>query len=251
MLIVAVTSFGAAGVDAGTPAVAGKGLVGKTWLLESLANKPPVPGTWITMVFSDGSVSGSAGCNSYRAPYKSGVVSLKLTGPIAATQMSCKPAVDAQEAAFLKMLASVRRYRTRGTTLTLRGSSKELATFQVQSQALAGTSWRAVSYNNGKRAVVSVISGTRLTAVFDKDGNMSGSAGCNTYSGAVSAKPPSIRIGPLSATRKACSSPSGVMEQESEYLTAVQSAARYSVQGGKLELRTEDGAIAAEFTSAK
>jgi len=42
-----------------------------------------------------------------------------------------------------------------------------------------------------------------------------------------------------------------VMEQESEYLTAVQSAARYSVQGGKLELRTEDGAIAAEFTSAK
>jgi heat shock protein HslJ len=235
------------GIASGASAVGSKGLVGKMWLLQSLAKKPPVSGTSITMAFGDGAVSGSAGCNSYRAPYKAGVTSLRISGPIAATHRSCKPAVDAQEAAFMKMLVSARRYSIRGNTLTLRGGSRDLATFQAQSQELAGTAWNAVSYNNGKQAVVSVMAGTKLTAVFDTASNVSGSAGCNSYSGSVSAKAPSITIGPLSATRKACASPAGVMEQESEFLTALESSATYSVQGGKLELRTKDGAIAVEF----
>jgi hypothetical protein len=36
-------------------------------------------------------------------------------------------------------------------------------------------------YNNGKQAVVSVVIGSELTADFKADGNLGGSAGCNSY----------------------------------------------------------------------
>jgi hypothetical protein len=37
------------------------------------------------------------------------------------------------------------------------------------------------------------------------------------------------------------------MDQEAQYLAALQSAATYSRLGDRLELRTADGALAAEF----
>jgi heat shock protein HslJ len=45
----------------------------------------------------------------------------------------------------------------------------------------------------------------------------------------------------------ACSDPVGVMDQESQYLTAIQSAATYLIEGNVLELRASDGALVADF----
>ncbi|MCZ7589672.1 MAG: META domain-containing protein [Gaiella sp.] len=44
-----------------------------------------------------------------------------------------------------------------------------------------------------------------------------------------------------------CDQPAGVMDQEAGYLAALETAATYRVEGSKLELRTADGAIAAQF----
>jgi heat shock protein HslJ len=41
-----------------------------------------------------------------------------------------------------------------------------------------------------------------------------------------------------------------VMDQEQQYLAALQSAATYRIDGSKLELRTADGALAADFARA-
>jgi len=45
----------------------------------------------------------------------------------------------------------------------------------------------------------------------------------------------------------ACSEPAGVMEQEAQYLAALQSAATYQIEGNVLQLRTKDDALAAIF----
>jgi heat shock protein HslJ len=37
------------------------------------------------------------------------------------------------------------------------------------------------------------------------------------------------------------------MDQETQYLAALQSAATYSIEGKVLELRAKDGALAADF----
>jgi heat shock protein HslJ len=44
-----------------------------------------------------------------------------------------------------------------------------------------------------------------------------------------------------------CSEPEGVMDQEGQYLAALQSAAKYQIEGNVLQLRTSDDALAAMF----
>ena len=224
-------------------------LTANAWTVSTLVGKAPLAQTELTAEFTaTGSVSGSAGCNRYSGHYTSSGSALKISSLIS-TQMACATKIMAQESVFLKALASARSYAVSGSTLTLRtAGGKTLATFKAQSQALAGTSWNVTAYNNGKQGVESVFPSPKLTAVFDKSGNLSGFAGCNTYNATYKATAPKISIGPVSSTRKECASPAGVMTQEHAYLTALHTAATYRIEGSRLELRTATGALAAQFT---
>ena len=153
-----------------------------------------------------------------------------------------------QETGFLKALASTRSYSLSGSKLTLKSAAdKTLLVYKAQSQQLAGTSWTVSAYNNGKQGFESVLAGATLTAVFGKDGNLTGFAGCNNYSGTYKATAPKITIGPLVSTQKHCAEPAGVSDQETRYLAALETAATYRVEGTRLEMRTATGALAAEF----
>ncbi len=113
---------------------------------------------------------------------------------------------------------------------------------------LAGTSWEVTGYDDGSQAVTSVLAGTTLTANFGEDGTLTGNSGCNDYSGPYKVTGNQIGIGPLSSTKKACSDPVGVMDQESQYLAALENAQVFIVEGNTLELRLVDGTVAAKFT---
>lgn len=110
--------------------------------------------------------------------------------------------------------------------------------------SLAGTAWEVTAYDNGKQAVVSVLGGKRITADFGKDGRVTGTAGCNRYFASYEVADATITIGVPGSTRRMCAEPKGIMEQEALYLAALESAARFRVEGDKLELRTEKGALA-------
>ena len=56
-----------------------------------------------------------------------------------------------------------------------------------------------------------------------------------------------IAFGSLGTGLSACDSPSGVMDQETEYLAALQTAVSFRFDGNKLELRQANGAIAATY----
>jgi heat shock protein HslJ len=225
-------------------------ITGKVWVLDGLNGKPPVPGALISAEFTaDGKVSGTAGCNRYSGSYTVTGSSIQFSTPMASTTMACPQPVMDQETAYFTALAAARSYAVKGDQLTLKDSGGSvLASYKAQAQDLAGTSWEAVGYNNGKQAVVSVMAGTKLTAIFGKDGHVSGSAGCNDYNGSYTVTGDKITIGPLASTRKFCDDPAGVMDQEAQYLAALQSAATYKIEANKLELRTADGALAADFT---
>jgi heat shock protein HslJ len=226
-------------------------LTGQTWQLTKLG---PVDRkkAGITVRFTaGGKVSGFSGCNNYSGAYTASGSSITVSRKLAMTQKACPGPVMVQERLYLAALTAARTYSMVGNMLKLRGrSGLTLATFAVQSQSLAGTHWLVVDYNNGKQAVVSVLTGTKLTANFDTSGHVTGFAGCNNYNGPVKATPPKVSIGPLASTKKFCSEPAGAMEQESAYLAALASAATYSIQGPTLELRTAAGAIAAMLIRA-
>lgn len=242
-----LTVLAVAGVGVGATSAQPSALTGNVWLLTAVLSKAPVAGTSPTSEFTSASVSGSGGCNRYSGKVSVSGSTIRISS-IASTEMACQPKIMAQESVFLNALASARSYSTSGGTLALKGSNgRALLTYKAQSQQLAGTSWSVLSYNNGKQGVVSVNAATKLTAAFAKDGSLTGFAGCNNYAGTFKGTSPRISISQLSSTRKYCATPKGVMDQESQYLAALPTAATYRIEGRTLEMRTKSGAIAADF----
>jgi heat shock protein HslJ len=224
-------------------------LTGQVWALTDLGGKAPLQDTGITIQFNtDGTVGGSSGCNQYSGTYTASGSSLTINSPLASTMMMCAQPVMVQEGAYQAALAGVKAYTVSGDKLALFGPNNiEIATYKAISQDLAGTSWQVIGYNNGKQAVTSVIAGSEMYIDFGKDGSVTGGAGCNTYSGPYTVNGNQIQIGPLASTMMACGDPPGIMEQEQQYLAALGTAATYQIEGNVLELRTSDGALAADF----
>ena len=227
----------------------GGNLTGTVWSLSTLMGQQLVPDSEITTLFAaDGKFGGSSGCNQYSGTYSVSGSKLEISSPLSSTMMACLPALMDQESTYLKALEQVKSFSINGDQLTLKDANgQNLLVYNAQSQDLSGTSWEVIGYNNGKQAVTSVLAGTALTAEFGMDGTLSGNSGCNTYSGSYTVNGNQITIGPLASTRMACGEPAGVMEQESQYLAALQSAATYKIEGNGLELRTADGALAVDF----
>jgi heat shock protein HslJ len=91
-----------------------------------------------------------------------------------------------------------------------------------------------------------VLSDVRVTASFSNDGRVSGSAGCNAYSGTAAVEGGRVKIGLLLTTLMACN-PEAVMSQEGAYLGALQKSAAYRVAGGELQLGPASGAATLVF----
>ena len=88
-----------------------------------------------------------------------------------------------------------------------------------------------------------------LTAIFDEDGMLSGSSGCNTYTSEYTTDKGAIEIAAVAGTKKACAEPAGVMEQEASYL-ALLPAVKFRVDGRALELLNVDDKRLVSFTRA-
>ena len=69
---------------------------------------------------------------------------------------------------------------------------------------------------------------------FQTDGSLSGFAGCNNFFGSYVATDKTVEIGPLASTRKACPLP--LMNAESAFLHAIESAEFYAIVGDILRL---------------
>lgn len=229
---------------------------GKPWSLESYVDKEGqlvgvLPDTKITLTFESGEMRGSAGCNSYFGPVE--IDGNEMTvGLLGATQMMCPEPIMEQEGAYLAALQSAASYRIQGDRLEIADSSGKTAlVFGVlQPMPLTGTSWLMTRYNNGREAVVSPLRGTEITALFGEDGSLTGSAGCNSYATTYELDGDEITIGPIRITFMMCAEPEGIMEQESAYLAALESAASYSIAGDTLKLTDAGGKLAVSYVAA-
>jgi heat shock protein HslJ len=211
----------------------------------------PVTGNAPTLRIEGGRAAGSDGCNRYSVPATVRGSAIEFGPRGMSTQMACPPEAMKQAETFIAALNAARTYTFGGEELTLLDADrKAVATFKVVSQALAGTRWKAVNVNNGRGAVTSLVNGSEITLAFGTDGRVSGSAGCNRYTGSYTQAGGKLAFGPPAATRMACPQPDGVMEQEAAFLKALATVATGRVEADRLELRSADGALMAMFTRA-
>ncbi len=230
---------------------------GDTWELAGYYNGKgvisPLANTTITAVFgADGQVTGSAGCNNYFASYTVSETEMAI-GPAGSTKMYCASpeGVTEQESRYLSLLGDVATFERAPKTLTLRDAGGSiLLTYAVAQPKLTTGEWHMVSYRDAEGNTVSALENTKVTAAFGTDGQVTGSAGCNTFFGSYTTDKQTISIGPPGLTMMYCETPAGVMDQETGYLAALEDAAAYQIGGDDLTLHTEDGSTSVRFMQA-
>lgn len=223
-------------------------LAGTRWILATMDGNRPVNGTTISLDFIDDmTAAGSSGCNSYNTTYETSGIHITF-GLTAGTLIACTEPIMVQEQSYLQVLADAAFYQITdaGMLRLFNRNLTLLADFEPANSQLAGTSWDVINYNNGREAVVSLILDTAITAAFSEDGQISGNAGCNDYSGPYTTEGDEITIGPIAATRRFCIE-EGLMDQEAAYLAALETAATYQITGDTMVMRTAEGAMVANF----
>ncbi len=114
-------------------------------------------------------------------------------------------------------------------------------TTQTAPQTLTGVTWYLVAFNAAEGGSLSIKPGTQITAFFDTQGKVSGSAGCNQYTASYESTLVGLSIGAPATTKMACNEPAGIMTQESLYTTTIQGASGYSISGNMLTVTNSGG----------
>lgn len=95
----------------------------------------------------------------------------------------------------------------------------------------------------GGRGVMDTV---ETTIVFDDDGGVSGSGGCNRYTGSYTLENGQLDLGPMAATKMMCSK--AVMEQETGFLVALGEIERVAVDGPSLLITFAGSEMPLRFT---
>ncbi|MDD1677256.1 MAG: META domain-containing protein [Methanomicrobiales archaeon] len=233
-------------------------LNGTHWILVSYSNggslEPVASGTGITLNFGPDRVSGSGGCNQYGAAYTMQGSSGITFSDIISTLMYCQGPAGEQEEKYFTILRSVTRYALGPGRLTFFSTAGDvLLVFEEKSVPapvpLGGTQWELVGFHEGA-GVSSPVNGTSITATFGDDGNLSGSAGCNAYFAAYSTNNSALSLGGIGTTKKYCTSPEGIMMQESAYVNSLAKVRGYSIGERGLVLIDGNGSVILSFRAS-
>ncbi len=123
-------------------------------------------------------------------------------------------------------------------TLQTTVPTQEMATSTTQSDLLAGTSWALVSYGN-QGSEIPIVTDSQVTLQFGEQGGVSGNAGCNSFGGTYQATSVTLQFSQIISTLMACMS-ENVMQQEHDFLGALNHAASYEISNGNLQIKDAD-----------
>lgn len=207
--------------------------------------KPVDPATSLTLNFGADRYGGSGGCNWFLGTYNVAGDSMELNAPSQSDLQCTTPAnVMQQEAMYLSALYNVDEYRKLDDKLLAYATGNQLLlTFRESPPVpLEGTTWSLKFLQDPQDNVVATMSGTTVTAAF-ANGTVTGSAGCNSYTGTYTLDGDKLTIGGLTVTdgtKKTCDTPQGIMDQEAIYLANLAGAVRLVQTAGILQLLNAD-----------
>lgn len=249
MVLVACANSGDGAADTGL-GTDPSDLVGVVWVLDDVSIVALVnevsPGAQVTLSFEDGQAHGTAACNSYGGAYQADDDGSMSFDGFAVTQMGCDPPLMTLESVYLEVLGGVTGFEVDDG---LRLSNDE-ATLSFSREVppeplpLVGTTWTLTSIASGD-VVTSVVSGTEVTVEFADDETVSGSAGCNRFSGTYTVAGDRLSFSPLATTKMACAD--YVMAQEHVFLAAMGEVEAFVIEGAQLTVFDGSGATLLDF----
>ncbi|MDR3686419.1 MAG: META domain-containing protein [Coriobacteriia bacterium] len=222
-----------------------------SWKVDKLVGNAYTGSSPITAKFSAGKINGSTGVNVYNATYvapKANDIAITMG---AMTQRAGSPVAMRAETNYVKALGNAVSYAADEDSLTLFDSSG-VATVEYVVDVpvpLVGTNWKMVMYNNGHGGFQGAESSATVTALFAKDGTVSGNGGVNQYNATYTSSDSTIKVGPIVSTKMA--GPEDLMAQETAYLAALEKATTYAMEGDIMTLRDSTGAAMVGYRQTK
>lgn len=216
-------------------------LDGRTWVLKDLSGlkEKQLEGLErpVTVRFAEGRINGFSACNTFFGGYQQTADRLQV-GPLGSTMMACEASASEVERRFHSVFSGEFKVALDGERLRLTSASgNALQFFAEPAPQLEGVTWNVKNFNNGRQAVVGVLGDASLFMEFG-DGKVSGNAGCNNFRGSFKTTGNRIEFGVAATTRRACSEE--LMTQEREFLAALTSTVRWTIEGNVLDMHRED-----------
>ncbi len=213
------------------------------WTLATVDGEAPPSGMSVTLsIGADGTLTGQA-CNVYNAGYTATETGDLTVDPVIATRMSCGDDQDAFEFAYLDGLQGATGWGTQIGRLTIFGTAELVfGDGSATDATLTGQEWSLVSLGGAPMAADSGI-----TATFGEDGTVTGSGGCNRYTGPYTTDGESLTVGPLASTRMSCGQVADDLERT--YLGALETAFGFAISGTDLVISTASD-LTLEFSTS-
>ena len=104
--------------------------------------------------------------------------------------------------------------------------------------------WKLISYGSNTNPMPAVPN-AESSLTFESDGTLSGSVGCNSFSGDYKVDKNTITFGAIAATEMACAEP--LMQQESAVFSLFSDTITFQVESSTLTITSADGKSAAVF----
>jgi len=132
-----------------------------------------------------------------------------------------------------------------GGAATPAPSASAAASASAGALELDGTSWLLTDYISPDGAVFTVPAAVTPLLAFE-GGNLTGNAGCNTFSSTYTVTGDVIEIGPIMSTKMACEEP--MASVEGAYLAALEAVDKVAIlDDGKLQLWDDGGKTTLAF----
>jgi len=233
-----------------------KPLQGVEWVLTDYASAdgaltPTLTGVAITAQISNAVIKGNAGCNTYSADLQLNQSSITVTTPVT-TRKACEEpeGVMAQEDQFLTDLVNAATYYIEGDTLVFQDKEgSPLLIFKARPRVdLSNITWNLFAYGDVSNPQPTP-EDVSVTLNVNKDGEVSGSSGCNNYSGKVTIDGDSVTFELGASTLMACDPAANAME--SAYLGALVGVERAEIKQDQLILYYNGGLDALKFRAKR
>ncbi|MFD4294538.1 META domain-containing protein [Rhodococcus sp. NPDC058505] len=244
--LIALTAALAACSDSSTasPESPQADLLGRTFVSTTVDGTPIPGGGPLTVEFVEPDrLAATAGCNraTGTADFSGGTIT---AGALATTMMACVGDVGESDAWLTEFFTANPQWSLDGDTLHLRTGAADVTLLDKKvaqpDRPLTGTTW----------VVDSTISPTAVTASraieesapslqIGDDGAVTGSTGCNTFTGTAQVADDSVTFGPLATTRKMC--PPDVAEVERAVLSALDGATTVTIDADRMRLMNDNG----------
>ncbi|MFZ2528576.1 MAG: META domain-containing protein [Rhodococcus sp. (in: high G+C Gram-positive bacteria)] len=253
-LTVVATACGSdEGADATTTAADPAALTGRTFVSTDVTGTPIPGGGPLVVEFPEPNrIAATAGCNraTGTVDLTGGIV---RTEQLASTMMACPPPQDGADAWLTALFEADPRWTVDGDALTLTGDAVTVSLSDKKvvdpDRPLTGTEWVATTLYTPEATMTSLALETSApTLTVAEDGSVSGSTGCNRFTGSAQIGDGTLTFAPLATTMMACTDPE-VAEIESHILAVLNGETTYAIDASTLRITAPNGVDGLGFTA--